>query len=242
MNAAWLVTVLLLGQTDEHIMGVTKDGRYVCIDAGDAPTHCEEVGGKPVEDADAFIKKHVLVPAVASRASPDGKWTIDVVAEPVEATGADTWSPRASLIVVARRGRERFVLTSTDSEFEVFWTPDSRGVLLREHTSMTVTGARGMSMNLDETFISSYRPLPSVRVVAHTLRLASNAIAKWRDDDVSLFAGQSKGARARSTVYFAPGKEPLARRFAQRLGENTPVEPLSWATAYDVVVALGDAP
>ena len=148
----------------------------------------------------------------------------------------------AQFFVVLVKGSEHFLLTSTDAEFEVFWTPDSRGVLLREHTSMTVTGARGMSMNLDETVISSHRPRPSVRVVAHTLRLASNAIAKWRDDDVSLFAGQAKGARARSTVYFAPGKEPLARRFAQRLGENTPVEPLSWATAYDVVVALGDAP
>ncbi|MFT3709995.1 MAG: hypothetical protein QM817_20375 [Archangium sp.] len=264
MMALMLVAQLSLGSAKEEVEGLTPDGKFLVGQTNESSYYderitlwYEQIGGErttfdqsiPEEKAE-FEKwrkaiKKPLVPLVAGRTSPDGKTTIDVVMNPRAAPPSKDgeWLNASEVTIVARTGTRKLELFSTSASFSVAWTPDSRGLIITTRTPTVDQGPRGsVTPTIDESLSSWVPSAPSINCVAPTRKLAlaaSPKFAEFSNVDLNVRYGVARKQRDRTVIYARKEQEPLAKKLAPKFAAT--VEPLTWDSPFDLVVALGGA-
>ncbi|MFO0594693.1 MAG: hypothetical protein U0228_05300 [Myxococcaceae bacterium] len=256
MMALMLAAQLALGQSFmEEVEGITSDGKFAVgttltngvYGSGDKEYWYEAIGGRRTtfsEDEkakfDAWKQKVKLVPPVESRTSPDGKSTIDVVLSPQSSSSDDAWDNTSEVTVYCRTGKKKLELFKTSSSFDVSWTPDSRGLLVITHEPTLDHGPRGSVFAATNVQLFTWVPgAPSVNVLAPTRKLAIASVKdQFEGTDVNVTYGAAVKKRKATVVYFRKDQEAFAKKFAPKFAGAT-LEPLTWDSPFDVVVALG---
>jgi hypothetical protein len=254
MTTLLLAAQLTLGASTDTLEGVTSDGKFIVGATSDwngfeesNSWWYEPVGGDRTSFSEeekaafeAWRAKVKVVPVVAGRTSPDGKTTIDVVMKPKAAAKADEWINTSEVTVIARTGERKLELFQTSSSFDVAWTADARALIITLREPTLDHGPRGSVIPSTNVQIMSWVPTaPSVNVLGPTRKLAMERITdQFAGTPVNLRFGAAVKRRARTVLYCRKDQEAFAKKIASKFTGST-IEPLTWDSPFDLVVALG---
>lgn len=203
----------------------------------------------------AWLKAHPLKPAVAGRASPDGKSTAEVelkgnkgawkgavfeyfgVDDPTEVAT----SHGGTALLVGVGGRRHLVANAewagAKGHVEPSWSSDGSAVVF------VVTNVASSAMAEPDIAIVAARPTALAIEVLTPKQLARGAgkvgDALEKAGFRVLSFGPAQDMRERSVLYVAKGFEEQAKAVAAAVPGGASIEPLSWKTNTDIVVAVG---
>ncbi|TNE85335.1 MAG: hypothetical protein EP330_26115 [Deltaproteobacteria bacterium] len=235
-----------------HSPGESPSTCYV-RNAADAKAFGAEHFGKPAELA-AWTKAHVTRPGSSAK-TVDGRtlaidttdtptdptetgWTITGEASALTATlsrGGETWTATLDPALTSAFGRDRVVSVS--------WAPSHRWMALffEDKGGWHMRGPVPPSVHpvvLDTTLVT---------VMAHASvdeRVTTQASGVLRSKAGLHFQRMqpAKKARDATVVYYADGYQALAEAVVLVLPQGGTVEPLTWESHSDLIVALGVSP
>lgn len=221
-------------EVNDLLLGTNVE--YLCTGKGDFEP------GHGSADFARWLAAHPLKPLLVSRTSPDKKREADVEPE----TGAGTWGDDTfysdsafgwSLVVRHDKTTDQVGFTSTGDNVSVAWTPDGK------HTIWVVSRKGRMVRDPgSDTVIIGTDGSPSVAVLAPREKLApAKGVAEKlvkAGFEIGSVAPMMK-PRDKSVVFGAKNQLDLAKKVAAAVPGGATVEPLTWHTPFDVVVALG---
>lgn len=191
----------------------------------------------------AWLARHPAVDARPSRRAPDGQAMAEVVVGAANASGAwteGTWraqSGAAWQLSVSRGGVTRKAgQLPAGGALVVYWAPGGKRTAWFRHTdgtSMRDPGSDELVVGTDGS--------PSVSVLAPRAKWAAGQAALTTlagAGFVPLGLSEPKKERPGTTVFVSKGSEADGAR-AAALFPGAKVEPMSWASPFDVVVLLG---
>lgn len=200
---------------------------------------------------EAFLAKEdgEAVTLTPSRTSPDGKSKAVVVVNAAAAGGAwvgDQFRPAGITSAELRVERDGRAMVSRNwlhgvLEATTLWSPDGRYVAWVLTTSdwSGMDGSRSFQVVVGPGRGTRTQVLAAAEVLAKGSPKLLDAVEKA---GLTLaFVGPAKKARPRSVVYAAKGFEADAQRLAALVPGGATVEPMSWASGADVVLAGGSS-
>ncbi|HEY3450366.1 MAG TPA: LytR C-terminal domain-containing protein [Myxococcales bacterium] len=219
--------------------------------AYDARNECEESAANgPDEKAkkafDAFVAAHPLTPAAKGAASPDRKRTLKLEIKGAKsAWHEDFWaydegaSTLSGSVEVGGKRRKIFWAEAgaVGGHVYSYWSKEGDALVLVH------TARQGGMMSPEETQLTVLSlDAPTVEVLAPKgARAALRKVVSALAQAGFTIAGEApaKKERAASVVYAAKGQDAAAKAVAAAVPGGATVEPLTWASDADVVVAVG---
>jgi hypothetical protein len=244
----------VLPPPQEAPLGWSKDGAFFATNTEDQFAAIDARTGKRTTfndraDFEKWTAAHPLKEDVAESgfdaahghgpASPDGKVKLNC---PTATFNEGAWSNGGAFQCTLARGDTRLPLRrgAFSGRLEIFWSPDGRRVAWH-HSDQKCTPSMGdFACDFVNDIVIDRTVGPRLSVVAFgddaaALGKALDALEKA--GFVPTQVGPAKKARDTTAVYAAKGMDAEAKRVAAVFGVK--VEPLTWKSDADVVVALG---
>jgi hypothetical protein len=198
-------------------------------------------------DFEKWLARNPLEEPLASRTSPDGKSVAEVLVDATDNSGSwlnSRWKAAKSSVwklSVTRNGVTTTAGTVAPADSaEVFWSPDGR------YTAWIISVAsRGMRDEGSQDLIIASDGRPTASIVMEKSKLAAWAPKISALVDKGGFAvlatTVAKQPRPKSVVFARNPADTAVKELAAKVPGGATVEPLTWASATDVVVYVAEA-
>lgn len=201
---------------------------------------------KAKKSFDAYVASHPLTPGVPGAVSPGKKRTLKLDAKGAKsAWNGDVWAYDEGAANVAGSievgGKRRAIFWAeagaVGGDVRVFWSKDGEalvlvhrarqgGIMSPEDTTLAVVALGGTTVEI----LAPKGASSGLGAVRAALTKAGYAI---------VHTAPAKKERPASVVYAAKGQDAAAKAVAALVPGGATVEPLTWASDADVVVAVG---